>query len=193
MADPETTEPDPEVADESAGGASKGRKLVAIVVVIISIMVNLGIVYAIVPTAQEVEAQKRLLEGWESKSEADEKEGESKEDETSKTDDTQQEEPLGDFNMSAFQPLSSTTIRIDFKLWGIVAVDETGDFREQYDANENRIREQILIIMRSADIDDLSEAGLGLIKRKILDKTNHLLSKPFLQSVLFSNFSFVEQ
>lgn len=100
---------------------------------------------------------------------------------------------LGEFNMSAFQPLSSTTIRIDFKLWGIVAVDETGDFREQYDANENRIREQILIIMRSADIDDLSEAGLGLIKRKILDKTNHLLSKPFLQSVHFSNFSFVEQ
>ena len=47
--------------------------------------------------------------------------------------------------------------------------------------------------MRSADIDDLTEAGLGLIKRKILDKTNRLLAKPYLKKVIFSDFSFVEQ
>ena len=40
---------------------------------------------------------------------------------------------------------------------------------------------------------DLTDAGLGLIKRKILEKTNRALGKPLLQTVVFSDFSFVEQ
>jgi len=34
---------------------------------------------------------------------------------------------------------------------------------------------------------------LGLIKRKILEKSNRTLGKPLLQEILIPDFSFVEQ
>ena len=49
------------------------------------------------------------------------------------------------------------------------------------------------MIVRSAEITDLTDAGLGLIKRRILETTNKALGKPLLQGVMFSEFSFVEQ
>src|SRR5436853_128840 len=43
------------------------------------------------------------------------------------------------------------------------------------------------------EVTDLTDAGLGLIKRRILETTNKTLGKPLLQGVVFSEFSFVEQ
>ena len=51
----------------------------------------------------------------------------------------------------------------------------------------------MIVIIRSAEIADLTDAGLGLIKRRILETTNKTLGKPILQAVMFSDFSFVEQ
>jgi len=194
MSDSETVQETLDDAIEAAGGASKSRKLIAIAVVFVAVLINLGLAYAIIPSAEDIEAQKRIMAGMPSEEDAgsESEVGDSSE-EQAVADETTVEETLGEFNISAFQPLSSTTIRIDFNLVGVVEAEAVGAFREQYDKHENRIREQILIIMRSADIDDLSEAGLGLIKRRILDKTNRLLGQPYLQSVVFSNFSFVEQ
>ena len=43
------------------------------------------------------------------------------------------------------------------------------------------------------NVSDLTDAGLGLMKRKILERANRTLGKPLLQSVVVSDFSFVEQ
>jgi len=43
------------------------------------------------------------------------------------------------------------------------------------------------------DVADLADAGLGLVKRKILEKVNQTLGKPLLRTIIFSEFSFVEQ
>jgi flagellar FliL protein len=55
------------------------------------------------------------------------------------------------------------------------------------------VRDNVIVIIRSAEITDLTDAGLGLIKRRILETTNKTLGKPLLQGVVFSEFSFVEQ
>jgi flagellar FliL protein len=47
--------------------------------------------------------------------------------------------------------------------------------------------------LHAADTADLSDAELGLIKRKILEKTNRALGKPLVREVLFSKFNFVER
>ena len=47
--------------------------------------------------------------------------------------------------------------------------------------------------MRSAEGSDLADAGLGLIKRQILEKTNALLGKPLVKVVIISDFSYMEQ
>lgn len=100
---------------------------------------------------------------------------------------------LEEFSVSAFQPISNTTLRIDFHLYGIVRAEDEGEFHARLDENRHRFREQVLVIMRSADLTDLTDAGLGLIKRRILEKTNDTLGKPLLLGVVFSDFSFVEQ
>jgi flagellar FliL protein len=59
--------------------------------------------------------------------------------------------------------------------------------------NQHRFREQVIVTVRSSEITDLTDAGLGLVKRKIMDKTNRMLGKQLLQTIIFSDFSFIEQ
>lgn len=100
---------------------------------------------------------------------------------------------LGEFTITSYQPISNTTLRIDFHLYGTVATEDQRAFQESLQANVHRFRDQVILIVRSADLTDLTDAGLGLIKRKILEKTNTLLGKRYLKAVIFSDFSFVEQ
>lgn len=100
---------------------------------------------------------------------------------------------LGEFSVTAYQPVSNSTLRIDFHLYGTIGAESEQDFAKLMEENKHRFREQVLVIVRSADITDLTDAGLGLVKRKIQEKTNRILSKPLLRSIIVSDFSFVEQ
>ncbi|GAB6165430.1 hypothetical protein JCM19992_14300 [Thermostilla marina] len=100
---------------------------------------------------------------------------------------------LGEFSVTAYQPTTETTLRIDFHLWGTVAADKQEAFTETWNKNQNRLRDQVITIVRSAELTDLTDAGLSLVKRRILEKTNRLMGKPYLRTVIFSDFSFVEQ
>lgn len=100
---------------------------------------------------------------------------------------------LGQFGVTAFQPASNTTLRIDFHLYATIPHAEEEHFNEVYASTQHRVREQVIVTIRNSEIADLTDPGLGLIKRKILEKTNRLLGKAYLQNVVFSDFSFVEQ
>lgn len=104
-----------------------------------------------------------------------------------------QEISLGEFTVTSYQPLSNTTLRIDFQLYGVVLAEDSDELMRLLEEHKHRYREQVLVIMRSAEMTDLTDAGLGLIKRKILEKTNRVLGRAILEEVIFSDFSFVEQ
>ncbi len=112
---------------------------------------------------------------------------------TGKDQNSPMEVDLGEFNVTAYQPASNTTLRIDFHLYGTVAAGEQKDFLTRLEENQHRFRELVIVTVRSSEITDLTDAGLGLVKRKIMDKTNRMLGKQLLQSVIFSDFSFIEQ
>ena len=103
------------------------------------------------------------------------------------------EVPLGDYHVMTYNQNTGVSMNVDFELYGTVLADEESDFFHLYESNKVRVREQILVTIRSVDVTDLSEAGLGLIKRKILEKTNRALGKPLLHEAVFSQFSFVER
>ncbi|MGA2059205.1 MAG: hypothetical protein ABSG67_01895 [Thermoguttaceae bacterium] len=105
----------------------------------------------------------------------------------------QLEVDLGEFNVTAYQPASNTTLRIDFHLYGTVSAKDQKDFMTRLEENLHRFRGQVLETVRSSEITDLTDAGLGLVKRKIMDKTNRMLGKQLLQTIIFSDFSFIEQ
>lgn len=105
----------------------------------------------------------------------------------------QVEVDLGQFTVTAYQPVSNTTVRIDFHLYGTVGVEDQTTFEEAWLENTHRLRDQVIVTVRGCETTELTDAGLGLIKRKILEKTNRTLGKPLLQAVIFSDFSFIEQ
>jgi len=100
---------------------------------------------------------------------------------------------LGEFGVSSYQPLTNTTLRIDFELYGIVLQEDASTVEQLLEENRHRYREGVIVIMRSAEMTDFTDAGLGLIKRKILEKTNRTLGRALLRDVVFSEFSFIEQ
>jgi len=105
----------------------------------------------------------------------------------------QVEVDLEQFAVTAHQPTSSTTMRIEFHLYGVIAARDKEEFDRVMKGNQHRFREQVLVTVRSAQVPDLADAGLGLIKRQILEKTNTLLGKPVLKAVIVSDFSYIEQ
>ena len=105
----------------------------------------------------------------------------------------EQEADMGEFSLTAFQPAANITLLINFHLYGTIASEDGPFFAGSYEANKHRIRDQVLTTIRSAEMADLTDPGLGLIKRQILEKTNRTLGKPVLQGVVFSDFVAVEQ
>jgi flagellar FliL protein len=100
---------------------------------------------------------------------------------------------LGAFNVTRFNPATNTTLAIDFEVYGTVLAEDAHDFEHHFEKSNARIREQITMTMHGAASADLTDAGLGLIKRQILEKTNRALGEPMLKEVLFSKFNFVER
>jgi flagellar basal body-associated protein FliL len=100
---------------------------------------------------------------------------------------------LGRYNVTRYNPESDTTLIVDFELFGVVLASDEGSFGTQFEANKVRLREQVIMTLAAADTTDLTDAELGLLKRRILEKTNRALGKPLVQEVLFSKFNFVER
>jgi flagellar FliL protein len=84
-------------------------------------------------------------------------------------------------------------LRVDFQLFGTVIDKDKGQLEAAMKRNKHRFRDQIIVEIRNSDSEDLNDSALGLIKRRILEKSNTLLGKPLLRSVVFSQFSYIEQ
>jgi flagellar FliL protein len=115
------------------------------------------------------------------------------EDATEKNQTEELEVDLGKFDVNSYQPKANTTSIIDFHLYATVASCDKSAFNASIEQNKNRLRDQILVIVRSADLAELTEPGLGLLKRRILEKSNTILGKAYLRTIVFGDFSFTEQ
>jgi hypothetical protein len=100
---------------------------------------------------------------------------------------------LGTYHIVSFNPKTGKSLSIDFELFGTVLAGEREDFDHLYAAHEKRISEQITIAVRGLQAEDLTDPGLGLIKRIILEKTNRALGKPLVREAIVSQFSFIER
>jgi flagellar FliL protein len=192
MADkPATAAHDPPSGDATAsGGKSKilGKiKVVAIVVTIVVGECALAYVYVgSAPEGSSAHAEESAAAQHKAEEPATDEPTDSKEQQGV-------EVLLGEFNVTSYQPLANTTLRISFKLYGIVKPGDESDLKSRLDEKKHTFREHVLMILRSSEMNDLADPMLGLIKRKILEKTNRLVGKPLLRGVIFSDFSYFEQ
>lgn len=189
--DPSAAGENPEAQEQTPEAAVKTPligKIKILVFVMLVIASECAVVYWYLPSAAENSA----LAGSAVESKEEVK-ADLKKEEEEKEQNNQVEVDLGEFNVTAYQPTSNTTLRIDFHLYGTVTALEQKEFMSHLEENLHRFRDQVIITVRSSEITDLTDAGLGLVKRKIVEKTNRMLNKQFLQTVIFSDFSFLEQ
>jgi flagellar FliL protein len=159
----------------------------------VSIVVIVQVVAAamLIPSAEGTEKLAKQYVAAE-KGETATHEAEAAHDEEHAGEDTEEVE-LGTYNITHFNPASNATLSIDFELYGTVLAADKTEFEHLMEKNKVRVREQVILTLHAAESKDLSDAGLGLIKRQILEKTNRALGHPMLKEVLFSKFNFVER
>lgn len=97
---------------------------------------------------------------------------------------------IGNFDINVHQHAANTTLMISCQVMATIDKNDKTEFDTLLENNKNRLRERIIIEFRSAEIDDLKDAGLGLLKRRILEKSNLLLGKPFIKSVIFGKYNY---
>jgi hypothetical protein len=204
MAEHAVEEPAPEAPAKKKPGIMTLVKAIAVVSVIV--LAQVGVAGMLLPTAAETREIGEKLAGAEHGDDAhDEAHGENAHAEDSHEGDAHgeadghagghgdgsQEVNLGSYHIVSFNPKTGKSLSVDFELFGTVLANEKPEFEHLYAAHEKRISEQITIAVRGLQSEDLSDPGLGLIKRIILEKTNRALGKPLVREAVISQFSFV--
>ena len=192
----EVVEEVPEETIESPKPGRRGlfRLVQAVAFVSVIVIVEIVVASMLAPTAQETEKlAHELAAASAGGSHADEKHGEHGDEHSHADGHALREVELGSYNVTRFNPDTNTTLAIDFELYGAVLAEDVSDFQHHYENSKARIREGVTMALHGADSSQLTDAGLGLIKRQILEKTNRALGEPMLKEVLFSKFNFVER
>lgn len=197
MAEEKGKHQDTEAADApKAGGRGIFRIIKAVAFVSVIVVVQVVVASMLVPSAKDTEKlAKELVATSSGKAEGEHEEGAKGEghEEGAENAEELHEVELGTYNVTRFNPGTNTTLAIDFEVYGTVLAAEAQEFEHRYEKSKARIREQITLTMHGTETPDMTEAGLGLIKRQILEKTNRALGQPLLKEVLFSKFNFVER
>jgi hypothetical protein len=198
MASETPTKIEPAAAESppAAHKSSKFGKVKVLAFVAVLVGVECVVAYLCLPSAADISAQATATAGAKPKAEAEAPKHSdpaepAQEHEPAKSE--QMEVNLGQFGVTAFQPGAGSTLRIDFRLFGMVAASEEKEFTKLKEENLHRFRDQVIITLRSAEAVDLTDPDLSTIKRRIVDKTNRVLGKPLLRGVVFSDFSCIEQ
>ncbi len=193
----ESPEPNTDAADSVAPPKKPGLMTLVKAVAFISVIVLIEIACASMffPSEEETEIIAEKLAAAEAAKDPELMEGTETEEEDAGTIAMRdmREVPLGSYHVPTYNQKTGTSLNVDFELYGTVLADEESEFFHLYEANQVRIREQVLVTIRSSELTDLTDSGLGLIKRKILEKTNRALGKPLLHEAVFSEYSFIER
>lgn len=176
----------PDDGQQQRAGSTLMKKLKIAAMVAGVVLVECACAYFFIPSAAaDPQASEAAIKAAEAELLGDKEENTEVEDEI--------EVDLGEFRVTSYQPATDTTFRVNFHLFGTIVEEDKDEFDVLKEANEARLREQVNVIVRSAEIPDLTDPNLGLIKRRILDKINRILGKQVVKGVIFSDMSFVEQ
>lgn len=100
---------------------------------------------------------------------------------------------LDAFTINMANPSTNSTVRVDFHLYATIGEEQVHEFQEIFATRKHRIRDHVITEIRQSKATDLRDPELGLIKRRILEKTNEALGHPLLRSIVFSDFRFMER
>lgn len=173
-------------SDKSSRKALLGRILIVFFMLSV-IVAECAVAYFWIPNADALEAR------VEDRISQDQAEAAENQDKKRRTTVPCVEMDLGKFSLSSHLPAADTTLRIDCHLVAEVIQEKKDRFEKLYTHNQHRIRDAVVVEMRRATPEELTEPGLGLIKRRILAKSNDLLGETLIRGIVISEFSYIHQ
>jgi len=183
---------------ESPGEVSAKPKMTLIGKLLIAgfmasvILTECAVAYFMIPTPEQVAAvteanyKRRIMETPDSIAEGDGVIAE-------KDESPEVEVDLGTYSIT-YQN-GSSMMRIDLTLAGTIKEKDKEElkFDELFAEKKKRFSQMVNVEVRSAELVDLQDPKLGLIRRSILEKSNALLGQRILQDLLVSQFFIIEQ
>ena len=146
------------------------------------------IFFFMVPSADDVAAlaEARLMEKLEASMETD---GEEKIEDA----DAIKEFQLGEYGIAFTPPGTDRNYRVEFVLFGTIKTKDEKRLEELFTERQGRFRHRMMLEIRNATMDELTENQLGLLQRRILATSNEILEEPILLGVGFDRFVFMEE
>jgi hypothetical protein len=111
-----------------------------------------------------------------------------------KTDDAEKviEYDLGVYSVSFVPPGADHSYRVEFRLFATVNAKDKERLQALMDEKQFRYRHRMILEIRNASLQELTENQLGLIQRRILATTTEVLGEPILLSVGFNDYQVIE-
>ena len=97
------------------------------------------------------------------------------------------------FSCTNSRAAAGATVHVDFKLVALVAPKNTSSFETAVKAHDARVRQAIIKVARSSSLEDLNDPNLSTIKRLIREEINKILHKSYINEVVISDFTTMEQ
>jgi len=174
---------------ETSGESGGGGKAKIVIVGFISFVVvfETALFFFLVPSAEEISAlaEARLVQTVQEQKE--------KADEQAIDQEKVNEFALGEFG-ETFSPIDTErTYRVEMRIYGLVRNKNLEKLKAEFAQKEGRLRHAIRMKIRNSEISELSENQLGLLQRRILTTSNHLLEGDLLLGIGFNDYQLVEE
>ncbi len=173
-----------EQAQAATGGGGRGL-IIAFVAVVV--LMETAMFFFLIPTADEVSAlaEDRLIHSvQQSEEEAAQQ--------------ILNENEHIEFDMGMYGETFSPTdterrFRVEIDLYGLVFKKNGDRMGAEFDAKKGRLRHAIRSKIRNSKLSELEENNLGLLERRILTTSNHLLADDLLLGVGFNSYQLIEE
>lgn len=177
---------DQENPEEPQAVAGSGRSLIIAFVTVVVLM-ETAMFFFLVPSAEEVSAlaEAKLIQSVQ--------EGEKAAEEQASDENKIEEFKLGRYG-ETFSPIDTErNFRVELDLYGLIRKKNVEKMKSEFADKEGRVRHAIRMKIRNSELAELKENQLGLLERRILTESNHLLDEDLLLGIGFNSYQLSEE
>lgn len=169
---PPIPEAEGDLGDESADTEGKSGKLKWIIIIAVVMLAEAGLMYFLIGGGGDAD-------------------GDAAETEVEETqEDSFVEVPMEKLTCTNSQAAPGTTIHITIEIAALVESGQETEFEQALTkSHKARIREATLRVLRSANLEDLSDPNHGTIKRLIREQINKVLRKSVVREIAVSDYT----
>ena len=99
-----------------------------------------------------------------------------------------EEVDLEEFTFTEGDP-TGTPFRLSIHFYGLINKKDREEYNKRYELNKKRIRNAILVILRSSQQSEITDPSLSLIKNKIMVKVNDILGMPLVKGIVYTDIA----